>query len=35
MIPLYEKFAEEILDPADAFNLKQNEINLEVKLEPY
>jgi hypothetical protein len=35
MFPLYEKFADEILDPQDAFNLKQNEINLEVDLEPH
>ena len=26
MMPLYEKFAEEILDPADAFELKKEEI---------
>ena len=28
MMPLYEKFAEEILDPAEAFELKKEEIEV-------
>ena len=29
MIPLYEKFAEEILSPAEAFELKKTEIDIK------
>jgi hypothetical protein len=29
MMPLYEKFADEILDPQDAFNLKKDEVDIE------
>jgi hypothetical protein len=28
MMPLYEKFAEEILDPAEAFELKKDELEI-------
>lgn len=37
MMPLYEKLAEEILDPQEAFNLKKDEnIHLEItELEPH
>ena len=39
MMPLYEKFAEEILDPQEAFNLKkdeiENDLQFHLELEPH
>jgi len=36
MMPLYEKFAEEILDPQEAFDLKKDELEIVnlIDLEP-
>jgi hypothetical protein len=39
MMPLYEKFAEEILSPDEAFNLKkdeiENDLQFHLELEPH
>jgi hypothetical protein len=37
MMPLYEKFAEEILSPDEAFNLKKDELEIGnlIDLEPH
>jgi hypothetical protein len=37
MLPLYQKFAEDILEPQEAFDLKKDEIenDLQFELEPH